>query len=466
MIKNETISEKLSRFIVKVVCEDIPESVVHKTKLVILDTLGCIIAAAGTEKGKVLANYFSSISCEGKATILGISKHCSPEIASFANGALAHMLEYDDGHRPSDNHNACVVVPAALAGCEFEQRSGTDFLTAVIIGYEIMGRVGRSVLLPRMGQAFHGTGTCGTFGAAAAAGKLMRLNKKEVANALGIAGTASAGLREVIASGFDSKALHAGRAAFNGVMASYLASQGIEGPRAVFEGEYGFCRAMTPEFDFDPILSGLSTSWEITYSGFKRHATCGITFTAVDSVLDIMEENHLNASEIMGIKVGVPSRVLSDEPFTIKAPKSTGESRFSIVYAVAVATLDGQVGLNQIRPDRIEAPDLKKMIERIELVHDKEAEEVDLREREKPMFFPPASVELTSIDGRHFRQFRAAPVGYDPIGSPLSSDEVISKFKGLVSNVLPADQVQSVINIVLELEGYKELGALSVNLSQ
>jgi len=464
MMKGKTISEELSNFIVKVVYENLPTSVVQKAKLVILDTLGCIIAASGTEKGRVLTNYLSSISCEGEATIFGVSKHCRPEIASFANATLAHMLEYDDGHRPSDNHIACVVIPAALAVCESEQESGTSLLMSVIIGYEIMGRIGRSIVFPRMGQHFHGTGTCGTFGAAAAAGKLLGLSEEKITNALGIAGTTSAGLREVLVSGFDSKALHSGRAAFNGVMASYLVGQGIDGPRTIIEGEHGFCRAMTSEFVLDPILSELSSSWEITYSGFKRHSTCGITFTAVDCVLDIMKENHLKPSQVMNIRIGVPSRILDDEAFNKSVPESTGAARFSISYAVAVSVLDGQVGLNQINQDRIESPDVKRMIELTGLVCDEEAEEVDLRDRDNPMFFPPASVELRTIDGRHFRRFRAAPIGYDPIRSPLSKDDVVSKFESLTSELLNADQVQSVINIVAKLEEYKELRALTTNL--
>ncbi|MBI2859150.1 MAG: MmgE/PrpD family protein [Chloroflexi bacterium] len=465
MTKADTISDKLAEFVESMSYKDIPGSIVEKAKLVILDTIGCIIAGATADKAKRLAGYFSSISAEGKATLFGSAKRCSPEAAAFANGTFAHILEYDDGHRPSDNHLACVVAPAVLAVCEAEGKSGKDFLTAFVLGYEIMGRVGRAVVLPRMEQHFHGTGTTGTFGAAAAAGKLLGLTRDQLADSLGIAGTASAGLKEVILSGFDCKSLHAGRAASNGVMAAYLARIGIEGPEQILEGEHGFCRGVTPGYTFEPILDGLSRTWELTYAGFKVHSTCGITFTAVDCVLDIVNENHLSPSEIAGMKVGVPTRILNAPQFNKRMPASTGEARFSVVYACVAAALHGQVGMAEIDMRQIQLEGTRKLLEKTTMVRDLEAEEVDSRDKDKPMFFPPASIDITTRDGRHFRRFRASPVGYDPIGSPMTPAQVEDKFHMLAGLGIDAKRQKAIVDVIAHLEEFKDIEVLRANFS-
>jgi 2-methylcitrate dehydratase PrpD len=458
-MENQTISDRLASFVVNMTYEDLPKPMVEKAKQVILDTFGAIIAAASTEKGKAMASYFSSIAREGKSTMFGTKQRFMPEMASYANGSYGHMLEFDDGHRPSGNHLACVAVPSAFAVCETEEQNGADFITAFVAAYEILGRVGRAVVLPRWGQRFHGTGTCGTFGAAAAAGKSLHLNQTQMANALGIAGTASSGLSGV--AGFDCKPLHAGRAAFNGVTSAYLARKGIEGPRKIIEGEHGFCRAMTPEFTFDPILTGLGSDWEIAYAGFKMYSTCSVTFTSVESLLEIMKKNKITPDQIASIRVGVPPHVIASESFSKRVPTNESEARFSVVYAVAAGALNGRVGMHEIDEKQIGSPDSLRMIERIDLALDKEAEEVDRRDRDNPIFFSPAAIDVFTKDGRHFRLFKDSIKGYDPIVSPLTSDEVADKFRSLASFGLTDRQADAVVDIVYHLEEQKDLLALS-----
>lgn len=164
--------------------------------------------------------------------------------ASLINGVSAHSLDLDDGHRLAQIHPGACIIPAALSLSEAYRKTGKDFITSIIVGYQIAIKLGMILNPGHRERGFHSTGTCGTLGSAAAAAKIMDLTYEEVLNALGIAGTQAAGLLEADHSGSMSKHLHAGRAAQSGVLSALLAKKGFTGAHTILEGEEGILKTM------------------------------------------------------------------------------------------------------------------------------------------------------------------------------------------------------------------------------
>src|SRR5437764_9244079 len=173
-------------------------------------------------------------------------------------------------------HAGAAVISAALAVAEREHAAGQAFLLAVTLGYDAALRIGEAVN-PSHYRFWHPTGTAATFGAAVAAGSLLRLDAEGLQHALGSAGTQAAGLWEFNADGTMSKHLHPGKAAFNGVLSADLAKAGFTGAGRILEGERGFVRAMSSATDFTRITEGLGSSWKISENCYKVWSCCGHT---------------------------------------------------------------------------------------------------------------------------------------------------------------------------------------------
>src|SRR5690606_29784581 len=201
--------------------------------------------------------------------------------AALVNGAASHVVELDDIHKGSIIHAATVVIPAALAVAEWKGLSGKELIAAVVAGYEVCYRIGEAVS-PSHYYYWHNTATCGTFGAAIAAAKLLGLTTEQTIAALGNAGTQAAGLWEFIEDGAMTKQLHTGKAAMNGLLAALLAQKGFTGPQKILEGNRGFFKAMSEEYDASRVTEGLGNEFKIMENSFKIHASCRHTHHAVD----------------------------------------------------------------------------------------------------------------------------------------------------------------------------------------
>ena len=280
----------------------------------------------------------------------------SAAAAALANGVASHILELDDIHKGSTVHAAAPVIPAALAVAEREHADGKAFLTAVALGYETAFRIGEAVN-PSHYRFWHPTGTVATFGAAAAAGTLMRLTPDQMAHALGSAGTQAAGLWEFNADGAMSKHLHPGKAAMNGVLSADLARAGFTGASRILEGDRGFFAAMSESPDASRVTDGLGRAWKIGENGYKLHACCGHTHTAIDVAIAMRAQGRWQRdqalAEIWTIDVETygPGYEIVKEP----NPQTPYQAKFSMAYCVAAALLEGQVGLEQFASNRFNA---------------------------------------------------------------------------------------------------------------
>ena len=255
------LSRALANYSVGMTYEKLPPDVISFTKLCILDYFGSAIAGSDKPPIQMISDLIKEMGGTEQANLFTGGKSSVLQ-AALLNGASSHVVELDDIHKGSIIHAATVVIPAALAIAEWKELSGKELITAIVVGYEVCYRIGEAVS-PSHYYYWHNTATCGTFGAAIAAAKLLQLTEEETIHALGNAGTQAAGLWEFIEDGAMTKQLHAGKAAMNGVLAALLAQKGFTGPLKILEGNRGFFKAMSDEYDTTKITKSLGSEFKI-----------------------------------------------------------------------------------------------------------------------------------------------------------------------------------------------------------
>ncbi|KAA2211637.1 MmgE/PrpD family protein [Teichococcus oryzae] len=279
-----------------------------------------------------------------KASVIGQAQRVDAQTAALLNGTLGHALDYDDVQAGVRGHPSTVILPALLTAAEESGATAASFLGAYVVGVEAMAKLGRAMGSRHYETGFHNTATLGPVGAAAALGHLLRFEPDMLANALGIAATQAAGLRMQFAT--EVKPLHAGLAARAGVLAVQLARGGLQGNAAFLDGRLGFPAVLglggaAPERAVD----GWGEPWEILNPGlaFKAYPCCGASHLPADAILDLIAEEGLRAEDIAEAVVTFPPG--GDAALVVTEPRNGLDGRFSVEYVIAVALLDGRLGL-------------------------------------------------------------------------------------------------------------------------
>jgi len=441
---NET--RELTHFVVNADYEDFPENVVELAKVCFLDYLGAALYGSTKEWTKCVGDLVTSACCEGESTIIASRLKTAAPYAALVNGTMGHGFELDDFvHHKAFLHPGTVVIPAALALGEREHVDGREFLTALVLGYEIMIRVGMAVGVSHNLRGFHSTGTNGTFGAAAAAGKILKLNEGRVLNAFGIAGSMSSGIKEFYLEGGMVKRLHAGRAAEGGVVAALLASRGFTGPSTVFEGKYGYCRAFSDESNLSKLTENLKKEWNIMKTNIKPYACCGALHPMVQCLIELKGKHSIKAKEIEGITVGTSERVAlqNSGPGT----KSVMAAQYSIPFTAALTLLKDIEDPATFSESALRDKEVLSLSRKVEVVGEIKDAGLD-----------KCRVTIKGKGGKKYSNEVDKPKGHPE--NPLRYDEVVGKFKRLSSCVLPGSQTDRVIGTVSCLEEMKDINAL------
>jgi len=442
-----SLTERLSTFLVVTKSTDFPPSVVDDAKYYTLDWLGSAIAGTVTEPGRMLLAHARVQAGQG-ATVIGLGEQRNADLAALTNGGLSHIVEMDDLDRASVVHPAAPIIPAALAVAERERASGLDFLTAMVLGYEVAIRIGEAVGKTHY-RIWHNTATCGVFGATAAAGWLLGLSEQQMTWALGNAGTMSAGLWEFNADGAMSKHLHAGRAASSGVLAADLAWQGFTGARHILEGERGFFIATSQDAEPERVVEGLKHgmgTYKISGVSIKPHASCRHTHPAIDAALALRRQPGFALDQIAQVQVETYQAALdftgNPQPITPYA------ARFSLYYCVACALWRGSAGLGDFPPQAIVDKDVRHLMSKVSLVHSPELEARYPREW-------PVRVTVTLADGRALTRAVDAPKG-DP-ENPLSWEEMENKFRMMMAGTDYQGQAEALMERVRRLDEVEQV---------
>ena len=428
---------------------DLPANIVDDARRAVLDWLGSAWAGSLEAPGRMARKVAAGLGVSTESRVFP-GGTAAAAVAALANGVASHILEFDDVHKGSTLHAGAAVIPAALAIAEREHRSGADFLAAVVIGYEAALRTGEAVN-PSHYRYFHPTGTAATFGAAAAAGHLLKLDARQMLDALGTAGTQAAGLWEFNADGAMSKHLHPGKAAFNGILAADLAREGFTGATRILEGERGFFRAMSAVFDATRVTDGLGTRWKIAENCFKMHSCCAHTHTAID-VGQRLRERVAGEVERVRLRTYGPGYEIVRQ----HNPATPYQAKFSLAYCTAVALTEGCVGLGQFDAARFSAdgvvePAIRAMLARIHI-------EVDpLLSAMYPERWP-ARMAIELRDGSVVSGDADFPRGNPE--NPASTDELEAKFRGLVEPSFGLCSTERAIHLVHNLSSVADMATV------
>ena len=437
----QTISEKLARFITDLRADRLPADVIEMAKLCVLDWLASAIAGGTTRPIQMFVKVARGLGGTPQATVIPDGSKTSCHLAALVNAASSHVVEMDDLHKPSVLHPAAPVIPAALAVAERDGIAGPEFLTAIVAGYEVAIRAGEA-LGPSHYHFWHTTATCGVFGAAAAAGKLLRLTPEQIVWALGSAGTQSAGLWEFLVEGAMSKQLHLAKASADGLLAALLAEQGLTAASQIFEGEKGLAQATSAAPELARLTEGLGTRpLRILENSFKAHAACYHIHSSIDAALALKTRLNAKPTEIKKIAVRVYSAAL--DLLEKVEPASPYAAKFSIPYCVATAFLHGRVGLEDFTQEEIHNPAVRQLMSTVVLHRDPELDRV----------YPdkwPAVVTIETTQGIRHEARVDFPKG-DP-KNPMTPEELIAKFHALTRRILPEPSRSLLIERCLTLD--------------
>ena len=456
---NETgITQTLAKFASNMNYEDLPPDVVDWAKYFCLDFAGVTLNGSTTDSAKAVVRALDDVGRSGPSTIVGTNKRALPEYAAMANGTAFHSIEMDDVNNEASLHPGVVAFPTALAMADIAPVTGKDFISAVVAGYDVIIRLGRA-LKPKehYGRGFHPTGTCGAFGGAAVAARLLGLQGDDYTHALGIAGSQAAGSMEYLAQGAWTKRLHPGWSAHSGIWAALLARAGYSGPTTILEGRDGFLNAYSGDPDPSLVLKDLGEEYQVTRTSVKPHACCRYNQGPIDCLLEIGKSNDFQAMDIEEVKIGVLSqgmRLVAEPVEAKRNPKSVVDMQFSMPFAAAVALSYGSASLNEYAigiPDR---PEVRHIMDRVQCVTDPKLD------AQTPKLFP-AWAEVRTSNGRTMRSELTYPKG-DP-ENPVTCDEMRSKFNLLSAPVISSQRQQEIISAIDSLEqmdDVRQLGSL------
>jgi len=322
---------------------DIPAPVVQRAKDAIADTIAAIAFGAHLPWSRMIVDYATKRGKGGKnsskSRVFGPGGPAlQAPMAALANGALAHAFEMDNLTWPNTGvHPGATMAMPALAVAQERGIGGRALIEAVVAGSELMIRVGRATKHNNEGRGFHAPGTTGPFGSAAAVGRLLKFDTATMLNALGIAGSTSAGLLEFAKSGTGAmvKRLHLGRAAESGILAAHLAEQGFTGPGSVLEGAFGFLNVYCGENDVGALTRGLGSEWASLRIMLKRFPVHITSHTSVQAIEDLRREHGYHGSEVTAIHVAGNQKMATVN--NIPSPTDLMMAQYSLPFCVALA---------------------------------------------------------------------------------------------------------------------------------
>jgi 2-methylcitrate dehydratase PrpD len=444
-------SKVLADFAATLKPADIPEEVMRRCEDFLVDWFGSAVAGKGAAPVEILTRFAEQMGpISGPSEILVHRSSSSPYLAAMSNAAASHVVEQDDLHNSSVFHPATVVFSPALACAQALGRSGIEFMTAAIVGYEVGIRVGEFLGRSHY-KTFHTTGTAGSLASAAAVGHLLKLSPEHMLHAFGSAGTQSAGLWEFLRDAADSKQLHTAHAAGTGLMSAYLAQAGFTGAQHILEGKQGLAAGMSSDADPNCLVDRLGTRWASAETSFKYHASCRHTHPAADALLHTMQSNRIQAHDIDRIVTHVHQGAI-DVLGPVTHPTTVHQSKFSMGTVLAIIAHYQFAGLQEFA-EHFSDPEICALRDRVTMELDPEIDAA----------YPKRWIGKVTVilkDGRQLHGRVDEPKG-DP-GNTLSRTEITDKALRLAafSGGATLHEMTSAIDVLWNIRNQTKVGFL------
>ncbi|MGD9045370.1 MAG: MmgE/PrpD family protein [Desulfobacterales bacterium] len=438
----ETLRALFAEIIQAVHYEELPPEVVIQSKKCLLDLIGVTLAGGDLGISPIATRLIGSMGGKAEASVIGKNLKLPAHAAAFLNSVQGHALDMDDGHRFAHGHPGVVTIPAALAMTETTGLSGRQLLEAIVVGYEIFGRLGTAINPNHLSKGFHTTATIGTFAAAAAAAKILCLSQSQIEHSLALAGLQSAGLLEALVSGQMSKSFQVGKAAQAGVLAACLAKDGAQGPNLIFEGQKGFFRAFSDKsHEMDPFFDNPGDQFEILKAYFKGHAACRHAHASLDAVNEIRKRQKLDVAKIDSIEV---------DTYTVAiqiAGQHTGRdsaiaAKFSIPVSIGLMLVLGNAAPDAYTDQNINNDMVQAFADKV----------IIQASSKRDKAYPGQRSARVSIKAGQQEFSHEVLVAKGEPENPLSDNELLDKFIGNATKILSNARSLELSDLILHIE--------------
>lgn len=462
------VTEMLCRFATELRYKGIPKEAIGEAKRSILDTVA--VAVAGSQEpggaGRIAIELVREMGGVPTCSVIGGGfKTCSVN-AAFANGTSGHTLDFDDTTIPINHYNSA-LVPAILTLAEETRVSGKKTLEAYVAAYEVGARIGQGLKGTMPGyffMGFHPVGTWPTLGISVGCSKLLDANVTQMKVAMGIASSAACGLRRDF--GTNTKPLHAGYAARNGLVAAKLGKKGFTAHTDILDDDpdaspgssmyFSFPRVFScgDNYDLAAMVEGLGETLHLVSGvNWKKFRTGSVAGQIpVDIVLEAMQKHGFTAKQVEHVECSTPRQVVDVAVF--HDPQTGDQARYSIEYQVAAALLDGRMGIEQHREERVRRADVREMMKK---VHVYERKDISPASYEKDSMMVKMIFKLK--DGREYTEQGGRPIKGTP-SLPLTNEDLANKYRDCVQRAIPDAQVEKSLKLIENFEELKDVGEL------
>lgn len=467
-VSPDIIATTLAGFVRHLQLEQVPAEVRLRAKHLILDAIGCALAA----RRDTFALHFSEATfalaadAAGKASVVGYQKRLPMRDAAMLNGVLLHGLDYDDTHMAGVIHLTVSVLPALLGMAGNLRLSGAALLSAYIAAVEAGARLASVMAGGLHAQGFHPTGVIGAFACSLAAGRVIGLSAAQLVHAQGAALSFASGSLQFIEDGAWTKRIHPGWAAQSGIVAATLAAHGVQAPQAPYTGRSGLYYSYLDEAGRANLKKSLATAalsadgsatvWELANIAVKPYAMCHFVHAAIDAAIGI-HRRGLDLESIRDIQVLVPAAAvqLVCEPAQRKRrPENEYDAKFSLPYAVASGLMRGRLSLKELEPAAYSDPAIRALMDKVHYVVDPTST------------FPrhyTGEVIVTLADGTTLRQREAVNRGH--VDNPLTNEDVYAKFIENATLHYSVAHARAISELVLGLDDLANLDGLEALLA-
>ena len=453
------VAFSLAEHIVNTRYDMLPPRVGEITKTFIIDTIGVGLAGSGTPGNADVIDLLKGWGGRPESTVMVHGLRVPAPQAAFANSLLIHSPDYDDTFDRTATHTNVTALPAALSAAEMLGRSGKALITAVALGVDLTCRL---ALSSHLFHGWHNTTTVGIFGAVAAAGKILGLDKEQMRNALGIAYSQAAGNRQGREDGAQTKRLQPAFAAQAGLMSALLARAGVSGAQNIFQGQWGFFRLYRDhQQPFEPekwaaaLTDELGSRFEGVNLGAKPYPCVRCAHAPIDGALQLAADKQINPDEIDDVTVFTNERVIDTAggPFVIRTNPEV-DAKFSIPYTVAVALIKRRVALDDFREAAVRNPAVGALAQKVKVV-------VGPEFKGSVSTMGPIVVAVRLKNGTELAQRVELTSGHPQ--NPMSEKALLEKFTDCCRHAARApssEKIERLLESLRALETVSDIGSL------
>jgi len=436
------VSRLLAEYIADTTYESISPELLEQFKKLLMDYYAVAIPGAETDVTKKVLEYLRTMDHGGDCTVIGSDVKMNPLNAAFVNGASAHALDFDDGHREGALHPGSVIFPTVFAVAEAHRQSNRDVILGAAIGYDVMIRISMGMHPYSVYRGFHNTAVAGVMGAAAAASKMLGLNREQALNALGLAGSFAGGLYAYVQNGANTKRIHPGKAARDGILCAELAARGLTGPHEVVEGPSGLLQTHAEQYDPEKIVQDLGRVNRMLGCYLNPYPSCRHAHGPIEAAKIIKAQaGNLSLADIRSIQVKTYAVAMKH---THKTYRNLLEIQMSIPCSVAAAFAFDHVSVDTLEPGVFGShPMVPGLLEKMSIELDEEHENLYPKKN-------PVTVTVTMMDGKTYQAYVEDPLGAPD--NPMSKAQIEEKLIANCAKIVGDSRCKELIRHIWSFE--------------